>query len=86
VAICTCARQHYPLRYFRRNGLAIATRGERPVERILSEGWEEFDADERIRTALRRQYDLSHRFDWLHTPTYADDRETHLRMKAKTAR
>jgi len=83
---CVCSRPHYPLRFFRRGGLTLATRGFEPVAYLLDEGWEEVDPGEATRNALVFQYNLSHRFDWLHTPTYLDDKETHLRMKAQTAR
>ena len=84
---CTCSRPHYPLRFFKRDGYTLATRGVKPVENIISEGWEEdFAPSVPVMSQLHFQYDRSHRFDWFHTPTYLDDRETHLRMKAQTAR
>lgn len=84
---CDCPGPHYPLRYFRhpRRRVLIGTRGTLPVARLIAEGWAEVEVNEREARLLHEDYDRSHRFDWLHTPTYLDDRETHLRMKALTA-
>jgi hypothetical protein len=86
---CQCGQPHYPLNFFRRliegRGLFyLATRGDRPVAKVLVDGWERADVDPRIARQLAEAYDRSHRFDWLHTPTYLDDKETHLRMKEQT--
>lgn len=84
---CDCGRQHFPLQFFTKGNHRLATRGVKPVENVLAEGWERLDKPlpQTVR-ALTEAYNRSHRFDWLHTPTYLDDRETHLMLKAQTAR
>ena len=84
--ICVCDRPHYPLRFFKKGTAVLATRGTKPVENVLGDGWVEFDASEGERRLLSDVYSRSHQFDWLHTPTYLDDKEAHFRMKAQTAR
>lgn len=83
---CACSRPHYPLQFFTLEHYYIATRGTKPVENVLAEGWVRVTPEPRMVRQLHEQYDRSHRFDWLHTPTYLDDREMHLRMKEETRR
>lgn len=88
---CPCKQTHYPLQFFihPKNGMKMATRGTIPVKNAKREGWLLLSREligESIARVLEREYNKSHRFDWLHTPTYLDDTETHLRMKALTSR
>lgn len=88
---CDCPKPHYPLRFFEKMVLGVkvtlATRGKEPVALVLKEGYKEvIDVPEKRRDLLLKGYNDSHRFDWLHTPTYLDDKETHLRMKKETKR
>jgi hypothetical protein len=53
---------------------------------VIEEGWEEFDPRPEMKDILTRLYNINHPFDWLHTPTYQDDKELHLKMKEETKR
>lgn len=84
--LCECDRPHYPLRYFKKDLFFCATRGTKPAEKLVNDGWTETTVAPFIAAKLHESYDKSHAFDWLHTPTYLDDMETHLRMKEETKR